>query len=721
MFLTRDKPQQWRFFTGGYWTAWTTTTTSLASQWGLLINIDSATGNIAQTASGWIEDEKYGFYAREQATSTSAEFDTAVLMTWAKTLKLETLDATWNIRCFPAPLTNYSTAATNLANSHYFIPCKGSTKYRFKLKAISTNLISSGFQAYLQEMNSSWTAWATSTTINITWTTAETIYTVVWTTAASAVKLWFFFWISAWNIASVSIDVNSMTLEEVIEPVANSLVTPSPSLVSFTAVGSTDNIDQSFTTTPDGSIVVGDVGGLDYMDSQSFTPTKSKHTWVYLYKRANSWTPTWNLKIDVRTDNGSWDPTSTILATTTIPLATYNALSTNAEFLVNLPCNVTPWTKHHYVATNTANESAWNWFNLWCLVAWWYTWWDARFSTDWWTVWTINGSRDFYFKTLYYKPTTNFKASQNNLSVSVSADEDGFLDGSVLNLTTGTYTWWMWATPSDLSMGTNVFRSTVWAGNAVTTQNIIQNYGYYNYNGKNWIWNAASATTQDLVWKCETILPITSSVIVSLTATTRTTWDVTVAYSTDDSTYTDLWSLGNSSNVEADFSYSTSSLIWFTKFYIRIRRSWASSKFDIANLAISTTVNPLSLSTLRNYPTNKDIIKQYSTTLGGATTTATYRATKWGFPAIEYSATEYQFLDVDTTATGSTVAFSELWTTYTTVADGASLAISSTSTPNIFVKANITANRIYSSSNDYVASSDKDGSLRQTLTYQVVQ
>ena len=67
------------------------------------------------------------------------------------------------------------------------------------------------------------------------------------------------------------------------------------------------------------------------------------------------------------------------------------------------------------------------------------------------------------------------------------------------------------------------------------------------------------------------------------------------------------------------------------------------------------------------------------------------------------------------------VALSELWTTYTTVADGASLAISSTSTPNIFVKANITANRIFSSSNDYNASSDKDGSLKQTITYQVVQ
>jgi hypothetical protein len=46
-----------------------------------------------------------------------------------------------------------------------------------------------------------------------------------------------------------------------------------------------------------------------------------------------------------------------------------------------------------------------------------------------------------FFKTLYYKPTTNFKASQNNSTVSISADEDGFLDGSVINLTTGTYSY----------------------------------------------------------------------------------------------------------------------------------------------------------------------------------------------------------------------------------------------------------------------------------------
>ena len=38
------------------------------------------------------------------------------------------------------------------------------------------------------------------------------------------------------------------TVEEVVEPVANSLTSSSPSLVSVQAVGSTDNIDQSQTT-----------------------------------------------------------------------------------------------------------------------------------------------------------------------------------------------------------------------------------------------------------------------------------------------------------------------------------------------------------------------------------------------------------------------------------------------------------------------------------------
>ena len=65
-----------------------------------------------------------------------------------------------------------------------------------------------------------------------------------------------------------------MTLEEVVEPVANSLTTPSPSLVSFTAVGSTDNIDQSQLTI-NSTLSFSNVAQYQ---AQQFTPTKSKVT-----------------------------------------------------------------------------------------------------------------------------------------------------------------------------------------------------------------------------------------------------------------------------------------------------------------------------------------------------------------------------------------------------------------------------------------------------------
>jgi len=186
----------------------------------------------------------------------------------------------------------------------------------------------------------------------------------------------------------------------------------------------------------------------------------------------------------------------------------------------------------------------------------------------------------------------------------------------------------------------------------------------------------------------------------------------TISYSYDNISYTTLGTL-----VGAGGSY-TIPMNGYSTVYIKNN---ANAAWSMTNHSATCPIDTSSLSVLKNYPTNKDIIKQYSTTLSGASTSATYRATKWGFPAIEYSSTEYQYLDVDTTATWSTVAFSELGTTYTTVADGASLAISSTTTPSIFVKTNITANRLYLSSNDYNASSDKDWSQKQSVVYQVIQ
>lgn len=78
-----------------------------------------------------------------------------------------------------------------------------------------------------------------------------------------------------------------------------------------------------------------------------------------------------------------------------------------------------------------------------------------------------------------------------------------------------------------------------------------------------------------------------------------------------------------------------------------------------------------------------------------------------------------EYLEVDTTASGSVVKFSELGSVFTTMADNATLAITPTSNPTTWVDANITANRIYLSSNDYNANSDKDGSGKMSVIYQL--
>jgi hypothetical protein len=435
-----------------------------------------------------------------------------------------------------------------------------------------------------------------------------------------------------------------MTLEEVVEPVANSLVTPSPSLVSFTAVGSTDNIDQSSLTT--GSTQWVGFSWAERYWAQSFTPTKSKVTWFTFYKLANAWTPTSDVIFNVYTNNAGSPSTTAVATDYTITSAQWNALADNAEFTINLPCTLTPWTLYwvRYYATWTLD-----WVNY-RAISRSTSWSGVKYSSDG-SSWSSPPARTFYFKELYYKPTTNFKASQNNLSVSVSADEDGFLNGSVINLQTWTATF------------TETFGTFYLLQYTISWSDLIAEVNLP------WVGLSASFTS-----------------------------DRTLQYSSDWVTYGSTFPTG------------------VTKVWVKIL---AYSGF--ASFSYSIQFSTSGLSILKNYPTNKDIIKQYSTTLGAATTTATYRATKWGFPAIEYSSTEYQYLDIDTTATGSTVAFSELWTSYTTVADWASLAISSTSTPNIFVKANITANRLYLSSNDYNANSDKDWSMKETVVYQVVQ
>lgn len=611
MFLTRNRPQKGRFWAFGYWTAWTTTTTTLASSWGLLINIDSATGDIARTTTWMIEDAKYWVWISQIAWWVSWEFDSTVTKTGRLTVKISTTDVLWRVRMLIYDNT------TGVSGTSY-IPLKPSTKYKVWFWIKKNNVAASNYYLFSAPSQKPLATLTQRLTFSMWSGTADwTYYTSTFT--SDATDLFYINQIrcdTAWNIWDLWLDINSMTLEEVVEPVANSLVTPSPSLVSFTAVGSTDNIDTSLdptfvavnTYTP--PVAISETA----TNRQTFVPTKSKLTRIWIYPVAKG---TWNWTVTVH------DASNVVQAVITIANA---SLTNGVVTYFNVPANVTAlWTYHFHVTSTVADGTV--------------------------RVGTAADLETCSYIQNYYKPTTNFQASQNNSTVSISAREDGVLNWSVINLVNGTATF------------TETFG----------TFYLLQ----YTVSGSDLI------AEVNLPW---------SGLAWSFTS------DRTLEYSSDGVTY--------------GSTFPT----WFTKVWVKILAYSGFASFSYSIWFSTDWIN-----VLKNYPTNKDIIKQYSTTLGSPSTTATYRATKWGFPAIEYSATEYQYLDVDTTATGSTVAFSELGSSYTTVADGASIAISSTSTPNIFVKVNITANRIYLSSNDYNASSDKDGSMKQSVVYQVIQ
>lgn len=692
-----------RYLSGSSW--WTDVVTTVASQWGLLINIDSATGDIARTTSGFIEDEKHWVSVATFTSTLSSKFTSSTPYgfsgdkciysnvtvvppaTFCRPIEINYLKATWTFKS----------------------PLKPSTKYRIKIPVYT---------------NTTYTSWLGIRLITSTYTSADAYVAdiVIGQLQASGIlnKIYvseFTTWATVWLLSQIyarfesgivgeiAIDLNSMTLEEVIEPVANSLVTPSPSLVSFTAVGSTGNIDQSQLTQNDARWV-----GWDWSTStitnkmaQQFLPSKSKLTGVIIRKVADIWTFTGTITAKIVNDN-AWTIGTTTIASITLSNATYQAIANDTDYILNLPCNLTAWTLYWLTIEASTSDAlnyarfrlnSWNPYTSWIC--------QTFYSWAWNTV-----AFDFYFKTLYYKPTTNFKASQNNLNVSVSADEDGFLEAWKINFLTGQYTFDIRDVPKVWTGIWHIFNNTVvtW----LSTWLIFDVLSWVEYQLRTGI-------TAYVEWVLKIKIPwgLTS---LTINAYLRRAG---ASYSTDGISYTPMLdNTGSSTAVAMNYTIAWPVTTLYIKLFSNNGFGWTCYYGTSTNpFTISGTVDVSSYSVLKNYPTNKDIIKQYATTLSGATTSATYRATKWGFPAIEYSATEYQYLDIDTTATWSVVSFSELGSIYTVVADWASIAISSTSTPDIFVKSNITANRLYLSSNDYNAVSSKDGSMKQSVVYQV--
>ena len=420
--------------------------TPITIKGGVVRVIDDATGDIARTTSGWIEDEKYRFYMSVAATAVSAEFDSAVTRTGKYTLKLSTTDITGKI--VTGLYTGLGvTTATEAVIKKYGIPVKASTSYRLKCYVKTNNVAANA--VYLD--GASFTADGTVVsgssfiTNKLSGTEDWTLLTTTFTTPATAVYLSIRQLVNvAGNISDAWFDVNSMTLEEV-STITNSGSYPALFYPKCTAVTSTDNIDQSFGAR-DNSNAFGD-GTLGHQKSaKGITPTKKNFSGVIVQRVNGAGTYTGDVIISLQADSGTSRPSNTPLKSVTIPNATWMGLTAGVDYAVMFDYVVTPGVKY-YIVFDSTTQDAFN-FTAYGAVA--AT--GERYSyngTSWGPAAGTNGGS---IKTLYSKNTTNFTVRTDNQTLSVTAPTtDGWDDGDIIDTSDGTYG----ITPLTLEPGVN--------------------------------------------------------------------------------------------------------------------------------------------------------------------------------------------------------------------------------------------------------------------------
>lgn len=397
--------------------------TPLTVKGGVVRVIDSATGDIARTTGGFIENEKYGVYCSALATAISVEFDSDVTRTGRLTVKISTTDTTGKVSAVIGYNSGTASSLAVTTLSKYAISLKGSTTYRVNCYVKTNNVLASNFQ--LHEYAISGTRNAINSSTNFASTANWTLYSKTFTTAASTV--WGVIALNtatAGNISDAWFDVNSMTLEEV-SSITNSGSTSALFYPKVTAVTSTDNIDQS-DIADNSANAFGDGAGGHQKTARQFIPTKKNFTGFELKRTTGAGIYVGDVIVSIFADSGD-KPTGAALVSTTIPNATWMGASTQT---VLFDYTLTPGTKYWKVmdssTQNNVNYTAERAIST-----------SSGRSTWNGTAWSAIGTNAAYIKTLYSKNTTNFTVSTNTQTVSVTAPTtDGWANGTVIDTTT---------------------------------------------------------------------------------------------------------------------------------------------------------------------------------------------------------------------------------------------------------------------------------------------
>jgi len=412
---------------------------------GVVRVIDSATGDIARTTSGWIEDEKYGVYAFQVATAWSAEFDTDVTRTGTKTLKLSNTDATGRVVAVIGADTNAGSTWAISSMFKYGIKIKPSTTYIFNCYVKTNNVATNGAYVGMRGYTS-----AGNVTVNVaasnrlTGTQDWTLCTITFNAGSTTEYVYLQFQnVVAGNISDAWFDINSMTLEEV-----STISSPHTSLYypKFTAVTSTDNIDQSQVVS-DNTNRLGT--SATQWEAQQFTPTKKNLTGFILRRGTDTGTYTGDVTISIQADS-STAPSGTDLGTpVTILNAAWGAITADTDYTVTYPLTLTIGGTYWIVIKSSTSDDS-NYSRLRVQAPGGYT--GGVFKNYNGSVWSAALTSGLYFKTLYSKNATNFTVRTDTETVSVTAPTaDGWADGTIIDTTDPSYG----VTPLTLSVGDN--------------------------------------------------------------------------------------------------------------------------------------------------------------------------------------------------------------------------------------------------------------------------
>jgi hypothetical protein len=381
--------------------------TSTASKGGVLRNIDGAVGDVAQTGTGWIEDEKYGFGLVRTATAVSAEFDSAVTRTGRLTLKLSTTDATGNLLVATMGTTGASLGATA---SKYGIPLKPSTTYRLScyVKTSAVGSVTLG----IHEHNSTGTRLATGsfTTSALTGTNDWVLLTKTGITNASTAFANLILNNPGTGGASDAwFDVNSMTLEEVVTDTTFTGKVAEKIRPVLQAVTSTDNIDQSLDPTGayTNTYALTNAVNEGATHIQTFTPTKKYTTRIGVWVVEAGTGVDWTLVVHTAGN--------VVVVSKTIAAASLVEGAMNYFDVPNI------WASgalhfHLYASATTGTPTC-----------------KANTSNDLETASYIQN---------YAKKTESFSLIANGIKTQLKADKDGLLSNAIIDLDNGKYNYY---------------------------------------------------------------------------------------------------------------------------------------------------------------------------------------------------------------------------------------------------------------------------------------